>query len=393
MPDSPRHRSGVRLRAALALLAVVSPGLASPVLAQRPARPAAKAPVPVFFSTPLTVEQMRRKQAVVETDKGTIVIDLLPESAPNHVGYFMKLAGEGAYDGTTFHRAIKYGIVQGGDPLSTDPARRAQYGTGGLGVLEREFTTEKATRGAVAAVLQPGKPDSAGAQFFICVTDQPALDGQYTVFGRVSDGIEVVQAISESAADADGRLTDRITMRKVSIRDTPPEPFTVQTDVELAGYRATIETTLGAFTVEFLPAKAPGHVRAFLRLAELGVYTGTSFHRVVPGFVVQAGLTSTRQVPLTERQRGWVKNLPPEFNDTPHTRGIVSMARLEAPDSAQTSFFVVLGPQPSLDGKYTVFGRVVEGMDTVAAIEKAPIDGETPRTRIEITGVRIERRN
>ena len=143
-------------------------------------------------------EQMRGKQAVLETDRGTIVIDLLPEAAPNHVGYFMKLAGEGAYDGTTFHRAIKMGIVQGGDPLSKDPAKRAQYGTGGLGLLKREPNGEKATRGAVAAVLQPGKPDSAGSQFFLCVTDQPALDGQYTVFGRVSDGIEAVQAISEA---------------------------------------------------------------------------------------------------------------------------------------------------------------------------------------------------
>ena len=73
-------------------------------------------------------------------------------------------------------------------------------------------------------------------------------------------------------------------------------------------------------------------------------------------------------------------------------RGVVSMARLEAPDSAQTSFFVVLGPQPSLDGKYTAFGRVVEGMNVIEAIEKAPVNGEAPQARIEITGVRISKR-
>jgi cyclophilin family peptidyl-prolyl cis-trans isomerase len=193
--------------------------------------------------------------------------------------------------------------------------------------------------------------------------------------------------------DADGRLTDRVEIGKASVRDTPPEPFTAQTDAELAAYRATVETTLGAFTIELLASKAPGHVRAFLRLAELGVYTGTTFHRVVPGFVAQAGLTSTRSTPLTEHQRAWVKNLPPEFNDTPHTRGVVSMARLEAPDSAQTSFFVVLAPQPSLDGKYTVFGRVVEGMSVIEAIEKTPVTGEAPQTPIAITGVRIEKRD
>jgi peptidyl-prolyl cis-trans isomerase B (cyclophilin B) len=388
--------TGVRPTARLApggliLVALVS-WLSTPVAAQRPPRPAARAAAPAPFTTALTLEQMRGKQAVLDTDKGTFVIDLLPEAAPNHVGYVMKLAGEGAYDGTTFHRAIKYGIVQGGDPLSTDPAKRAQYGTGGLGVLKREPNAEKATRGAVAAVLQPGKPDSGGAQFFVCVTDQPALDGQYTVYGRVADGIEVVQAISEAPVDAEGRLTDRIVIRKVRIRDRPAEPFTTQTDAELGAYRATIETTHGPFTIEFLAGKAPGHVRAFLRLAELGVYTGTSFHRVVPGFVVQAGLTSTRSTPLTERQTAWVKDLPPEFNDTPHVRGVVSMARLEAPDSAQTSFFVVLGPQPSLDGKYTVFGRVAGGMDVIEAIEQTPITGEAPQTRVAITGVRIEKR-
>ena len=133
-------------------------------------------------------------------------------------------------------------------------------------------------------------------------------------------------------------------------------------------------------------------MRAFLRLAELGVYSGTAFHRVKPGFVVQTGLTSTRTAPLTERQRSWVKNLQPEFNDTPHVRGTVSMARLEAPDSAQTSFFVVLAPQPSLDRQYTVFGRVVAGMDVIDAMEKVPVNGEAPVTRIEITGIRLEKR-
>ena len=131
------------------------------------------------FKTPFTIDQMTNKQAVVNTTAGTFVIDLKPELAPTHVGYFMRLAREGAYDGTTFHRVIKHGIIQGGDPLSKDPGKTAQYGTGGLGVLKAELSAEAATRGAVAAVIQPGKPDSGGAQFFICVSDQPALTGKY----------------------------------------------------------------------------------------------------------------------------------------------------------------------------------------------------------------------
>src|SRR5262245_19296492 len=138
------------------------------------------------LKNPLTPAEMTTKQAIVTTPKGKFVIDLRPDLAPNHVGYFMKLAREGAYNKTTFHRVIRLGIIQGGDPLSKDPAKAKLYGTGGLGILKAEISSEKNTRGAVSAVLQPGKPDSAGSQFFVTVTDQPALDGKYTIFGRVS---------------------------------------------------------------------------------------------------------------------------------------------------------------------------------------------------------------
>ncbi len=142
-------------------------------------------------------------------------------------------------------------------------------------------------------------------------------------------------------------------------------------------------------TLEFLPDKAPEHVRNFLRLASAGVYDGTSFHRVVKGFVVQTGMVSTRQPPLTQKQRKLVTNLQPEFNDTVHVAGTVSMARLDDPASASTSFFICTAPAPSLDHTYTAFAKVVNGMDVVTAIEQEPLDGEAPRTRIELVTVRI----
>jgi len=98
------------------------------------------------FKTPLTASQMANKQAVVETTAGTFVIDLRPDLAPNHVGYFMKLANDGSYAGTIVHRVVRDGIIQGGDPLSKDPAKKAQYGTGGLGVLQAEHSSEPFTR-------------------------------------------------------------------------------------------------------------------------------------------------------------------------------------------------------------------------------------------------------
>ena len=336
-----------------------------------------------------------RQQAVIETTMGTIVLDLLPEAAPQHVAHFVARAKEGAYDGTAFHRVIAMGIIQGGDPLSKDPALKEKYGTGGLGVLRFEPNAEKHTRGAVSAVLVPGKRDSAGSQFFICVTDQPSLDGQYTVFARVVEGINVAQKISLVPADAKAVPVDRVEVKRVTIRDKPapaPEPFVAESPAELAAYRATLETSLGNIAVEFFPDRAPNHVRNFLRLAQAGVYDGTAVHRVVRGFVIQGGHLPTRKEPLSEPQQQFVRNLQPEFNDTPHDKGILSMARLDDPASANTSFFIVTARTPALDGKYTVFGRVVEGLDVVEKIEALPVNGETPVERVGVTRVSIARK-
>jgi peptidyl-prolyl cis-trans isomerase B (cyclophilin B) len=348
-----------------------------------------------FFTTPYPLDQMKGKQAVVETDAGSFVIQLLPEAAPNHVGHFMKLARDGAYTGTIFHRVIRYGVIQGGDPLSRDPSKAAQYGTGGLNELKAEPNSEKHTAGAVSAVLQPNRPDSAGAQFFVCASDQPTLDGQYTVFGRVVDGLEVVQQISAAEADADGRPKARIAIKSVTIRDTPPpvpEPFVNATPAEMAAYQATLETSKGPITLEFLTDKAPETVRNFLRLASAGVYDNTLFHRVVAGFVVQTGALSFRSTPLTQKQQALVHNLAPEFSDTPHLPGIVSMAHGEDPASAQTSFFICAGQCRSLDGKYAAFAKVTDGMEVVKAIEGVAVDGETPKEPVMLMGVKVSRR-
>ena len=303
------------------------------------------------FTTPLTVAEMANKQAVVNTSAGAFVIDLKPELAPNHVGYFIKLAREGAYDRTLFHRVIRHGIIQGGDPLSKDPAKASTYGTGGLGMLKAEITGERATRGSVAAVIQPGKPDSAGAQFFVCVTDQPALDGKYTIFGRVSDGLDVVTKISETDATPDGKPTARVEIVSITIRETPPpepEPFAATTPSELAGYRAVLDTSAGAITIELFGDKAPEHVRNFLRLAQLGVYDTMAFHRVVRGFAIQTGAVTSRG-PLSEKQQKYVRAVQAELNDTKHVKGVVSMAHGGDPNTAMTSFFIVTAEAPSLD--------------------------------------------
>jgi cyclophilin family peptidyl-prolyl cis-trans isomerase len=357
----------------------------------RAGRPAP--PRDTFFTSTLPAAEIQNRQAVLETSAGTIVLDLLADAAPNHVAHFITRVREGAYDGTIFHRVIAMGIIQGGDPLSRDPAQAARYGTGGLGVLRFEPNAEKHTRGAVSAVLVPGNRDSGGSQFFISVTDQPALDGQYTVFARVVEGIGVAQKISTLPATATVPA-ERIEIRKATIRDKPapvPEPFVAESVEELGKHRAVIETSAGNIEIELFPDRAPAHVRQFLRLAASGVYDGTAFHRVVRGFVIQGGYLPSRREPLDETQQSYVRTLAPEFSATPHERGIVSMARGADPGSATSSFFIVLGPAPTLDGQYTVFGRVVEGLDVIAKIEAVPLDGETPSTRVEVTRVTITR--
>ena len=121
-------------------------------------------------------------------------------------------------------------------------------------MLRAERSAEKNTRGAVSTVVGGGNPDSGGTQFFICVVDQPGLDGTYDVFGRVSEGILVAQKISEIAADEKGRPQDRIAIRSVTIRDKPaarPEPFSTESVAELGAYRAVLETSLGDIAIEF----------------------------------------------------------------------------------------------------------------------------------------------
>lgn len=156
------------------------------------------------------------QEAVVTTAAGEIVIRLLPDVAPKHVAHFLAVAKAGGFDGTTFHRVIRGGIIQGGDPLSKDPKKARLYGTGGLGLLKAEYSERPFVRGVVAAVRRPSDPNSAGQQFFVVLTEQPSLKGQYTIFGEVTSGLEVADKIGETPVEGD-RATARVEM-KVTVR-------------------------------------------------------------------------------------------------------------------------------------------------------------------------------
>lgn len=135
--------------------------------------------------------------AVLETAKGRIVFKFFPANAPNTVANFIKLAQSGFYDGTKFHRVEPGFVIQGGDPLSKDDDP-SNDGSGGPGyTIKAEFNDLKHLDGTVAMARTPQDPDSAGSQFYICLGPQPFLDKQYTVFGQVIEGLDVVRQIAK----------------------------------------------------------------------------------------------------------------------------------------------------------------------------------------------------
>ena len=152
--------------------------------------------------------------------------------------------------------------------------------------------------------------------------------------------------------------------------------------------RAVIETKFGEMEIEFLSEKAPGHVKNFLDLARKGFYDGTTFHRVIPGFMIQGGDPNTKD-PAASRARhgtgGPGYTIKAEFNDTAHKRGVVSMARAQDPDSAGCQFFICVADSAFLDRQYSAFGRVTRGIEVADKVVAAPRDNrDNPNERIEM---------
>jgi cyclophilin family peptidyl-prolyl cis-trans isomerase len=149
-----------------------------------------------------------------------------------------------------------------------------------------------------------------------------------------------------------------------TITPRPAVQLTAEQLDELAGLVAELRTSQGTVVIDFLPEKAPGHVQNFVELARSGFYDGTVFHRVIPGMFIQGG------DPTGTGDGGPGYFIAAEFNDEPHVRGTVSMARLRHPDSAGSQFFICLAPLAYLDGGYTAFGHVLSGDEVLDRIEK-----------------------
>jgi peptidyl-prolyl cis-trans isomerase B (cyclophilin B) len=169
--------------------------------------------------------------------------------------------------------------------------------------------------------------------------------------------------------------------------------FTEKEIKKMSETKAVIETKFGNIELKFFPEVAPNHVNNFIELARKGFYDGTTFHRVIPGFMIQGGDPNSKSPDRTKHGMGSPGyNLKQEFNDKPHKRGTLSMARAGHPDTAGSQFFICVADAPFLDKQYTVFGQVVSGMDAADKIVSQPRDArDNPNERIEMKVKIIEK--
>jgi len=160
--------------------------------------------------------------AAIKTNEGEMVVQFWNDAAPNTIDNFKKLARSGFYDGTIFHRIVKGFMIQGGDPNSKDPAKENRYGEGGPGYkIKAEFNDHPHERGVISMAREPD-PNSAGSQFFICLASVPRLDHQYTTFGKLIKGDDVLGKINDTPVTRNNagemsKPTKRVVINKIDI--------------------------------------------------------------------------------------------------------------------------------------------------------------------------------
>lgn len=329
-------------------------------------------------------------EAVVTTDLGSFRFAFAPDKAPKHVDFFIRMARQGYYDGSAFHWVKPNAAIQGGDPLLKDPnTPKDLWGSGGFNQVDTEVSDLKHRRGTVSSLRVITRPNSDGAQFFICLSPQPGMDGKYSAFGWITEGMDVVDKISKVPANDKGYTDTPVRITSVRIEKQKPAPFANAKPIDMHR-TVTLKTTLGTIQIKMEPDWAPNHVRNFLNLVSAGWYDGTLFHRIVKGFVVQGGIGETRITGPDHPADRWAHPLKGEFSSIRHVRGSVSMARTDDPNSATTSFFLVLGPAPHLDGQYSIFGRVVSGLEVLDAFEKEKVSGERPKRALVLIEAKVD---
>ena len=322
-------------------------------------------------------------EAVVTTELGTFRFEFAPDRAPKHVAQFIARAREGYYNGSAFHRVVANGMIQGGDPLLKNPKTpKNLWGTGGLSLLPAEFSELQHERGVVSTVSIPNKADSDGAQFFVCVVPQPSLDGHYSAFGRVTEGMDVVERISRVPADKDGVVDAPVRIISVTIEPKKVEPFLnahgqrTAPDGDDEDHAGDDEDPDGA-------GLGAGECAGVSEADGDGLVQRDGFSPDCEG-ICGAG----RDGRIEREWRSGASGGPlGAAGERRVSRGCEAYAgdcfdgargRSGFGDDFVSSWFWMR--RPHLDGQYSAFGRVVEGLDVLDAFGKEEVDGESSET-------------
>ena len=328
----------------------------------------------------------------IEIEKyGTIALTLDADLAPVSVTNFINLANADFYDGLTFHRIMDGFMMQGGDPEGSGSGGSSQNIQGEFAA--NGFTNTLSHTRGIISMARATDPDSASSQFFIVHEDSTFLDGNYAAFGWVTDGMDVVDAVCTSAQVVDdngtvlaknqpvikevrviGELTDDALSTRPSTLD--PSLLTIDSEGLLSGkHNVEIEIEeYGTIALTLDADIAPVSVTNFINLVTDDFYDGITFHRIISGFMIQGG------DPQGTGMGGSEQKIQGEFtangivNTLSHTRGVISMARTNDPNSASSQFFIMHEDSPHLDGSYAAFGWVTSGIEVVDAIcESTPV--------------------
>ena len=342
----------------------------------------------------------------IEIEKyGTVALTVDADLAPVTVTNFVNLANADFYDGLTFHRIIDGFMIQGGDPEGTGMGGSAQNIQGEFAA--NGIANSLAHSRGVISMARTNDPNSASSQFFIMHEAAPHLDGSYAAFGWVTEGMEIVDAIcmSTKVEDMNGtvlaknqpvikdiRITGKVTGSTTSSgNNTSTESGSASIDIPsvseeglltrdsegLLSGKHNIEIEFekyGTIALTLDADIAPVTVTNFMDLVKDGFYNGLTLHRIISGFMIQGG------DPLGLGIGGSGRNIQGEFaqngieNNLAHTRGVISMARSNDPNSASSQFFIMHEDAPHLDGAYAAFGQVTSGIEVVDAIcENTPV--------------------
>lgn len=339
----------------------------------------------------------------LDTSEGRIDVVLLPKVAPRHVTCTLYLSALGYYDNLKFHRVIRGFMAQGGCPLGTG------MGNPGFQYAKEIDPNVRHDRAGVLSMANSG-PGTEGSQFFLTFNANLALDGGYTIFGHIESGasMRVVNELERYGAPRDpGKPSKELTIKKTSFRvedlkerepaklphssaaDDPAlkviddwtqeqgfdktkkdwkQHLALPPKLEFTpgkSYFWNMDTSQGTIKVKLFPASAPQHCSSAIFLSRIGFYDDQIFHRIIPGFMAQGGC------PLGKGHGGpgykYAGEIDPKLkHDRP---GLLSTANLGTPNTDGSQFFLTFAPAKHLDGGYTIFGEVVEGLDTIKEIE------------------------